>query len=215
MLNACFSCRSILPSHRLHRRNRVVTVINKQKALHLQEAVLMKKALLGQEEVFLWRKEGKVGLWDFELEEILEATNTHLERDSVVWLPGDDVLPKLREWINRYFEEGFTDNFLDDLNKAMQKIRYTKIVLPLDLLPSDSGYPRNGYIAELDQMNSQEAYAANEFSKVLTSGMLKRVKRCQMDDCEKLFVGPPQAKWCSKTCGSKYRVRKKRKRDAS
>ena len=175
----------------------------------------MKKALLGQEEVFIWRKQGKVGFWDFDIEEILEAANEDLEKDSVIWLPGDDVLPRLRQWVNRYFEEGVTDAFLNDLNSAMQQVRYSKHVLPLDLLPSESGYPRAGYVAELDQVNSEEAYAANEFSKILTSGMLARVKRCQMEGCKKLFVGPPQAKWCSKTCGSKYRVRHKRKRDSA
>lgn len=175
----------------------------------------MKKALLGQEEVFLSKEKGKVSLWDFDIKEVLEATNDELDNGSAIWLPGNDVLPKLRQWINRYFEEGVTDNFLDDLNTAMQQIRYSKHILPIDLLPSGSGYPRTGYIAEMDNMQSEEAYAANEFSKILTSGMLKRVKRCKLEDCEILFVGPPQAKWCSKSCGSKYRVRKKRKLDLS
>ena len=174
----------------------------------------MKKALLGQEEVFLWKKQGKLGFWDFDIEEILEAANEALEKDSVIWLPGDGVLPRLRQWVIRYFEEGATDGFLGDLNTAMLQVRYSKYVLPLDLLPSDSGYPRAGYVAELDQVTSEEAYAANEFSKILTSGMLERVRRCQMEECKRLFVGPPQAKWCSKTCGSKHRVRKKRKLDS-
>ena len=175
----------------------------------------MKKALLGQEEVFLWKKQGEVGFWDFDIEEILEAVNTNIEKESVIWLPGDDVLPTLHRWFLRYFEEGITEGFLNDLNSAMHQVRYSKYVLPFDLLPSESGYPRTGYIAELDPVNSEEAYAANEFSKILTSGMLKRIKQCQLEGCEKLFVGPPHAKWCSKTCGSKYRVRKKRKRDSA
>lgn len=185
------------------------------RALHLQVGKFMKKALLGQEEAFIWKKQGKIGFWDLNIEEILEAVNTKLEKQSVIWRPGEDVLPTLRRWFLRYFEEGITEPFLNDLNSAMQKVRYSKYVLPFDLLPSHSGYPRAGYIAELDGATSERAYAANEFSKILTSGMLKRVKQCQMEGCGKLFVAPPQAKWCSKSCGSKYRVRKKRKRDSA
>ena len=85
--------------------------------------------------------------------------------------------------------------------------------LPLDLLPSETGYPQNAYVAQYDKIPEPEAIAADYFSNLLSSGMLKRLKRCQMEDCEKLFLGPPQAIWCSKTCGSKFRVRKKRKLD--
>ena len=44
----------------------------------------MKKALLGQEEVFLWKHQGQIGFWDFDIEEILEAANEDLEKDSVI-----------------------------------------------------------------------------------------------------------------------------------
>jgi len=175
----------------------------------------MKKALLGQEEVFLWKQKGRIGFWDFDIEEILEAANEDLEKDTVIWVPGAGVVPRIRDWVIRYLREGATDAFLDDLNSALQGVRYTKYVLPFDLLPSRSGYPRSGYVAGLDPVPSPEAYAANDFSRILTSGMLERVRRCQMEGCKKLFVGPPQAKWCSKTCGSKHRVRKKRKLDSS
>ncbi len=175
----------------------------------------MTKALLGQEEVFLWKQRGQIELWNFDIAEVLGALNEDLGKDPEDKSPGDDVLPKLRDWISRYFKEGLTDHFLDDLNGAMYEVRYSKHVLPLDLLPSDSGYPRNGYIAELDQRLTPEAYAANEFSKILTSRMLEGVKRCQMEGCKRFFVGRPQAKWCSKACGSKHRVRNKRRRDSS
>jgi predicted RNA-binding Zn ribbon-like protein len=113
--------------------------------------------------------------------------------------------------MSRYLEEGVTDNLLNDLNAAIREIRYEKVILPLDLLPTGTEYPQNGYIAQYDKMPSPMAYAADDFSKLLTSGELKRLKRCHLEGCEKFFLGPPQAKWCSKTCGSKYRVRKKRK----
>jgi len=123
------------------------------------------------------------------------------------------VYRKLYEWMSRYLKEGTTDDFLNDLNTAIHNIRYSKHILPLDLIPSENGYPQNGYIANYDKTTKPEAIAADDFSKLLSSGMLKRLKRCQMKDCEKFFLGPPQATWCSKACGSKFRVRKKRKLD--
>ncbi|HNP64155.1 MAG TPA: hypothetical protein PKH39_09475 [Woeseiaceae bacterium] len=175
----------------------------------------MEKALLDRKEVFLSKQRGKIDIWNFDIAEILAAVNDDLENNPKEKLPWNQVLPSIRDWVSRYFREGVDDSFLDDLNSAIKDVRFTQYVLPHDLLPTDTGYPRCGYIADLDKMPSPEAYAANEFSRILTSGMLERVRRCQMEGCERLFAGPPQAKWCSKTCGSKYRVREKRRRDSS
>jgi predicted RNA-binding Zn ribbon-like protein len=171
----------------------------------------MKKPLPRHKEVFLYRRHGRVLPWGFFAEDIVEAANSGLTSEKKDHL----VIQQLRDWMNRYLEEGVTDDFLDGLNAAIHKIHYTKVLLPLDLLPSGTEYPQNGYIAQYDEMPSPEAYAADDFSKLLVSGELKRLKRCQMEECEKFFLGPPQAKWCSTTCGSKYRVRAKRKRESS
>ena len=175
----------------------------------------MKKALPGQKEVFVIERQGNVFVWDFFAEEILEAANNGLANEPADNSPEHRVLRNLREWMSRYLKEGVTDGFLNDLNAALHEIRYSRYIFPLDLLPSEIGFPQNGYVAKLDKANSPEACAADDFSKLLTSGLLKRLKRCQMKGCEKFFLGPPQAKWCSKTCGSKFRVREKRKRNSS
>ncbi len=175
----------------------------------------MKKALPGQKEVFLIERQGNVLVWDFFAEEIVEAANKGLKNEPADNSPEYLVFRNLRVWISRYLKEGATDDFLNDLNAALHEIRYSKYIFPLDLLPSEIGFPQNGYIAKYDKTPSPEAYAADDFSKLLTSGMLKRLKRCQMEGCEKFFLGPPQAIWCSKTCGSKFRVREKRKRESS
>ncbi len=175
----------------------------------------MKKALPGQKEVFVIERQGNVVVWDFFAEEIVEAANNGLESAPADNSPEYRVLQNLRVWMSRYFKEGVTDDFLNDLNAALHEIRYSKYIFPLDLLPSKIGFPQNGYIAKYDKTPSPEAYAADDFSKLLTSGTLTRLKLCQMKGCEKFFLGPPQAKWCSKTCGSKFRVRKKRKEDSS
>ncbi|MGE0483474.1 MAG: CGNR zinc finger domain-containing protein [Gammaproteobacteria bacterium] len=176
---------------------------------------MSKKALQSQNEVFLIQSHGNVLVWDFFAEEIVEAANNALANCSACDAPEHQVLHELRAWMNRYLEEGISDEFLNDLNAALHEIRYSKYVLPLDLLPSESGFPRNGYIAKYERTMSPTAVAADDFSKLLTSGMLRRLKLCQSQDCQRFFLGPPQAKWCSKTCGSKFRVRAKRKRDVS
>lgn len=174
----------------------------------------MKKALPGQKEVFLIERQGKVVIWDHFAEEVLEVANKGLKYEPIGTLEENLVYQHLCEWMSRYLKEGITDDFLNDLNAAIHEIRYSKYILPLDLIPSETGFPQNGYVAKYDKIPEPEAYAADDFSKLLSSGKLKRLKRCQMPDCEKFFLGPRQARWCSKTCGSKFRVRKKRKLDS-
>lgn len=171
----------------------------------------MKKALPNTNEIFISEKFGKPDIWDFYAEEIVEAANNGIS-DSP---NGDLVCQRLREWMSRYLKEGITDDLLNDLNTALRKIRYSKYILPTDICPSETGFPVNAYVAQHDNLLDPGAYAADDFSKLLTSGELKRLKRCQHEGCEKFFLGPSQARWCSKICGSKFRVRKKRKRDAS
>jgi len=173
----------------------------------------MKKALPSQKAVFIYRSQGEVRVWNL-FDEVLEAANKGLNKEPGDSLRESIVYRKLYEWMSRYYKEGTTEDFLDDLNAALYSIRYSKHILPLDLIPSETGYPQSGYIAELDENLEPEAFAADDFSKLLSSGKLKRLKRCQVEHCKKFFLGPPQRKWCSKSCGSAFRVRKKRKKDS-
>lgn len=166
----------------------------------------MNKALQLSEDIFLVQKNGKIEIWNFLVEEIIEAVNKNAENE----LP---AISKLRGFLLRYLKEGVSDTFLDELNSLISSVHYSKCIIPSDMMPSKAGLPRNGYIAQYDRELKPDAYAADEFSKLLTTGMLKRLKVCQVLECKTLFLGPPQSKWCSKACGSKFRVQKKRKRD--
>ena len=110
----------------------------------------MKKALPGQKEVFLIEKQGNVRVWDFFAEEIIEAANEGLKTEPADNSPEYSVLQNLREWMCRYLKEGVTDEFLNDLNAALHEIRYSKYILPLDLLPSETGYPQNAYSGDCE-----------------------------------------------------------------
>jgi predicted RNA-binding Zn ribbon-like protein len=198
-------------------QSRLLRVKVGNKALRLQWGNSMKKALPDPNVPFLERNLGeRPKPWDFRAEEVVEAVNegAKLKQEPTKCEPHTVVLLELSEWMRRYLEEGISDKFLDDLNSDLNQVRYAKYVVPLDLLPSESGFPRDMYMAEFGHNPTPEAIAANDFSRLLTSGELKRLKRCQQSDCQNFFLGPPQAKWCSKTCGSKHRVRKKRRRDS-
>jgi predicted RNA-binding Zn ribbon-like protein len=165
----------------------------------------MKKAL--HQSFELYENNGKILVWDFTLEEIVAAVNNPSENHH-------PVLMYMRSWMIRYYREGVTDKLLDDLNTMIEKISYSKIIAPSDLYSMESQRPQQIYVCRSQSIMNPEIYAANDFSKLLTNGELNRLKSCNLEGCEKIFLGRPQAKWCSSACGSKYRVRKKRKLDA-
>ena len=106
-----------------------------------------------------------------------------------------------------------TKEFLNELNEDLHPIQYIKYIVPSDFYSSEGKEPQSIYVANLNYTYSPETVAAKEFSKLITSGVLERLKRCKLSDCENVFLGPPNATWCSKTCGSKFRVRKKRNKN--
>jgi hypothetical protein len=116
----------------------------------------------------------------------------------------------VNDWMYEYVDQGkATDEMVEELNSFSSKIRYRHV-----LMPSEDGEPYWEYIADLDRQLDPAEAAAFGFSQMLAIGGLKMVKRCEMPDCGHYFLGRSNAKWCSKACGSKYRVRQKRKRDA-
>ena len=76
----------------------------------------------------------------------------------------------------------------------------------------DDGRPRWTNIADLDGLEP-ESKAAYAISNLIGSGTFERLRQCQDNACDQFFLGPPNALWCSKRCGSRARGRAKRKRD--
>lgn len=170
----------------------------------------MEKAL--HQETDFYEKHGTVGVWDISIEEIVDAINT-VSLDKGHNEPVNDVITYMKYWLMRYLNDGHTEKLLNDLNDKLKNIHYSRMVAPSDYRNALLGQPKNIYMARMESVKTPEEYAANDFCKLLTNGELKNLKCCSMDDCNKLFVGRPQAKWCSKSCGAKHRVRKKRQRD--
>ena len=114
----------------------------------------------------------------------------------------------MHTWLEQLVQEGVTTKMIEDLNTELEGIRFQHV-----LKKDDSGEPTWLYIADYGFGQDADSRAAYAFSQLLTCGALEGLKKCQMSDCDNFFLGRPNAKWCSKKCGARHRVRSKRKRD--
>ena len=71
------------------------------------------------------------------------------------------------------------------------------------------------YIAHLKHHPDPAVLACYLFSSMASLGWLEGLNRCQSPECLKFFIGRSNVKWCSKTCGSRSRVKKMRKKNRS
>ena len=173
----------------------------------------MKKPLHEESETFLSYADGRISVWDDSDEEVLvEAANRGLRHSSDETASYIDELmlfeSAVAQWLTRLLKDGFTALMIDELNKQTADIRYRRL-LNLD----EGGSPRWDNIAYLGDDIEPESKAAYAISHLLGSGAFQRLRQCQADACDRFFLGPPNAKWCSPRCGSRSRGRDKRKRD--
>lgn len=63
----------------------------------------------------------------------------------------------------------------------------------------------------MPQNPNPSMFGAYFFNHVVSLGGLKQLKKCSNNNCLKFYIGRSNTKWCSKSCGSKYRVKKMRK----
>jgi len=110
--------------------------------------------------------------------------------------------------MTRLVQEGVTSKLVDDLNRVTRNIQYRHI-----LMPSKGELPNSEYIADIRTSFGPELLANFAFSQQLAIGGFVGLKRCLLPKCQRFFIGRPNAKWCSKKCGSSYRVSKKRRKD--
>lgn len=174
----------------------------------------MKKALPQEQRAFLYEKGGKIYPEETCVEEVVAAVNRGIQGEWADSMPESIIFKLLHNWICRYLSEGASERFLNDLNTELRQIQYSNYVVPSDFYSAGGKEPESIFVVNMNVDYSYEAFAAKEFSRFITYGMLKKIQRCQYPGCQNIFLGPPQAKWCSKSCGSRYRVEKKRKIDS-
>lgn len=107
--------------------------------------------------------------------------------------------------MNEYNKSGLTDYLLNRLNEILQDVRIQCLVENIENKLSAV------HIAHMPNNPSPIIFGAYMFSHITSLGGLEGLKRCHNKDCLKFFIGRSNAKWCSNSCGSKYRVNKMRK----
>ena len=186
----------------------------------------MRKALHDENDEFFTLKEGRFSRFQADdIDWLLDAANDapNLEyRDkqgfTVIFrngVPVSEISPEETFccWVNRFMSSlvycGVTEDLIDELNYILSNIRYIHILM---ISKSKVPYWQNN-VADMNRSSTPDEAAAYAFAHQLAIGGIDGLKRCELSDCKKFFVGRSNAKWCSKSCGGKHRVRKKRKRD--
>lgn len=170
----------------------------------------MKKALHERKEQFLLSSKGRLIGWGADdVKNLIKNANTaiteKLKRKNTMTIRDAECLLAL-EWFEA-LDRGITKDLVEKLNSRIAHVRYHHI-----LMHSPTGKPYWRYVANGDQIDDPELSVAYGVSHLLAAGALDGLQRCQVKDCEQFFLGRPNSKWCSKSCGSKHRVTKMRKK---
>lgn len=112
------------------------------------------------------------------------------------------------DWLDLFLQKGITNEVVRSLNSRLGHVRFMHVLEPP--IRGRSSWRR---IAMGDEINHPEIAVAYGLANLLAVGAFDELKRCKLKTCLRFFIGRPDAKWCSKACGSKYRVTLKRKRD--
>jgi hypothetical protein len=114
-----------------------------------------------------------------------------------------------RRWLDPLIAKGPTAKLIWEIHDIAKDV-----VIPMHLgIRGSRSRPKLvlGYGALMD--TPEPALYALAVGRMIETGFADRFHRCGVPDCQRYFVGDPRSRWCSTTCGSKARVRAKRKRD--
>lgn len=173
----------------------------------------MKKAQQTRTTQFLLAKKGQLISWGLDdVKNLLKAANSAIineETKTKRLTYGEYFNIIIHDWFEIFVKEGITEKVIKHLNARISHIHYHHI-----LIHSKDGLPYWKYIANSNSiMSDPELQSAYGITHLLSIGALKNLKRCNLNSCKNFFIGPPNKKWCSQSCGSLYRVRQKRKKD--
>ena len=169
----------------------------------------MKKA---QHEPILLFQEGQLIGWGAsDVKNLLKSANEAILTEetktrNLSWKELSDII--VHEWFEKFVDTGVTEEVVRDLNKRISHIQYRRA-----LMRSKNGPPFWREVADANSLSHPDLKTAYMISHLLAIGALEGLKRCKLKDCRKFFIGPKNRTWCSKPCGSLFRVRQKRKKD--
>jgi hypothetical protein len=171
----------------------------------------MKKPLQDQNEQFLLLSKGHLIGWGLaDVKNLIRNANRahteNLKSKQRITIADAECIFAC-EWFETFLEKGITDEVVRKLNSRIGHVRFLHVLTP----PSKGlGWRR---IANANQIDDPELGVAYCVAHLLSIGAFEGLKRCGMKTCQRFFIGRPDARWCSKACGSKHRVTQKRKRD--
>jgi hypothetical protein len=153
----------------------------------------MKKALQDEQRGFFTAIDGQIRMQSAVLAEVLiEAANKFLEKSDFEKNISISELHFFEQsiylWMSRLVKEGVTNKLIDDLNKVLSTVRFRHI-----LMPPKGELPYWEHIADIRTSFGPQIKAAYAFSQQLALGSLVELKRCQMPNCQKFFIGRPGA----------------------
>lgn len=116
---------------------------------------------------------------------------------------GDDLA---RRWLDRLVRYGVSDAFKAEVLEHARTVRFETY----PELDKETGrfYWRRDLVP--NQQVSREGAYALILVLLINSDRTDYIGRCSLKDCRKFFYGDTRTRWCSTTCGSRYRVTKKR-----
>lgn len=140
---------------------------------------------------------------------LLEGANNHIKS-----LPDrEPKQAKMDEFIywcmDEFLKHGPSAKLLNTLNRNICVVGHQCHVMPTNKKINAM------FVAHIPHNPPPTVFAAYIFSNMTSLGWLDGLKRCRNPECQQFFIGRSNVKWCTKSCGSLYRVRQKRKRDKS
>lgn len=188
----------------------------------------MKTSLHDSMESWFATREGHIPFWKWtedgrtlightgNINFLIESANKYIGKDDfkkMSHIPYDHVFGySLGLWMGRFVEKGFTSELLKELREELGGVRFFHTLNPA--IPSrGKPLPHWEHSADMEDFNDPQTTAAYAFSQQMTVDGFAKLRRCKDKTCLKFFVGRPDAKWCSKSCGSKHRVNEKRRKD--
>jgi predicted RNA-binding Zn ribbon-like protein len=180
--------------------------------LHFQVGELLKKPLHAKNDQFLISSKGRlIGWGKADVKNLIKKANQAMSenlqsKEKINYAEAERMITL--EWLDMIVKSGFSKKVVKQLNSRIAHVNYHHI-----LMHSSDGHPYWRYVANGDQIDDPQIGVAYGISHLLASGALDRLRRCKSKDCQSFFLGRPNAKWCSTSCGSKFRVYEKRKND--
>jgi hypothetical protein len=110
--------------------------------------------------------------------------------------------------LTKYLLEGESEKFISHVNAATKKLRFRHLFVH----SKNSKEPEQVEMLIMEGVATPYEQVFYPFMCSLKSGEIKRVKQCFNKDCNHFFLGRKNKKWCSDRCGSKLRMKNKRKK---